>query len=355
MRRDPIAVVEACYDLRSSEEDWLRGIATALQPLTRTQKHGLIAYHVSLGADHGVCIQNPVQVGGAVDVASRIREMGDLLERLHAGQASALEKLQAKIYQRVVRAGLRAPVDHMLMTEFDKIGPDWMYTLGVAGVRDHFALINHHIDGLGATLFVGGLSERDGLTPAARCMHHMLGAHIKAGLRLRRRTKGEPLAIRPPEGGAVLDASGGVVHAEGEAAVGEVPGELVNAAREIDRARTQQGRDEVALEVWQGLAQGRWSLVERFDTDGQRFILAHRNEENVRDPRGLSRMESRVVGLAVRGYSNKLIAYHLGVSESTAGSHLNRAMAKLGISSRVELVKLLGRHYPQNTDPRFPV
>ena len=76
-------------------------------------------------------------------------------------------------------------------------------------------------------------------------------------------------------------------------------------------------------------------------------MLAHRNPENVRDPRGLTTMESRVVGLAVRGYADKLIAYHLGISEGTASSHLSSAMHKLGLSSRVELVRVLGRRYPQ--------
>ena len=103
------------------------------------------------------------------------------------------------------------------------------------------------------------------------------------------------------------------------------------------------GRDEKALEVWQGLVDGRWSLVEHFDSDGKRFILAHKNPEGVLDPRGLTSMEARVSALAARGYGNKLIAYHLGMTEGTASSHLARAMAKLRIASRVEFVRMFGR------------
>jgi DNA-binding CsgD family transcriptional regulator len=56
-----------------------------------------------------------------------------------------------------------------------------------------------------------------------------------------------------------------------------------------------------------------------------------------------------VVGLAVRGYADKLIAYHLGLAEGTASSHLGSALRKLGISSRVELVRQLGTRYPQES------
>jgi DNA-binding CsgD family transcriptional regulator len=60
-------------------------------------------------------------------------------------------------------------------------------------------------------------------------------------------------------------------------------------------------------------------------------------------------METRVVGLAVRGYADKLIAYHLGLAEGTASSHLGSALRKLGISNRVELVRQLGTRYPQES------
>lgn len=117
-------------------------------------------------------------------------------------------------------------------------------------------------------------------------------------------------------------------------------------ARAIDKARSKKtGRDESALEVWQGLVSGRWSLIEQFDQDGKRFVLAHRNPESVTDPRGLTSMEARVAGLAVRGYSNKLIAYHLGVSEGTVSSHLARAMVKLKVENRSQLLRTLGAFY----------
>lgn len=354
-RTDPISLVEACYDLAASERDWLQRIAQLAQELIRPAPTGVLAYHISLH-EGGVQYQNLVEAGDARQAASMIERMGRLAARRRAGQANLFETALDKMNTLVSQGVLRSSVDQMFLSEVEKRGPDWMYTLGVPGVRDVFALINHHVDGNGATAIMGGLRQKGSLQPAQRQMFQMLSAHIKAGLRLRRRL-GRSLEDRSaPEQGAVLNAEAKVVHAEGEARDASAREALEQMARRIDTARTgSHGRDERALEIWQGLIDGRWSLVEQFDRDGKRFLLAHRNPEQVVDPRGLTSMESRVTGLAVRGYSNKLIAYHLGVSEGTVSGHLHQTLRKLGLESRVELVRVLGRHYPQATDPRYPV
>jgi DNA-binding NarL/FixJ family response regulator len=41
------------------------------------------------------------------------------------------------------------------------------------------------------------------------------------------------------------------------------------------------------------------------------------------------------------GQSNKVIAYSLGLGSSTVATHLARAMRKLGVRNRVELVQCL--------------
>jgi DNA-binding CsgD family transcriptional regulator len=44
---------------------------------------------------------------------------------------------------------------------------------------------------------------------------------------------------------------------------------------------------------------------------------------------------------AVLGHSTKETAYALGMSDHTAGVHLWSAMKKLGVKSRVELIRLM--------------
>lgn len=63
---------------------------------------------------------------------------------------------------------------------------------------------------------------------------------------------------------------------------------MVNeAVRRIDKARTASGRSDAdtAMQAWEGLVRGRWSLVDRFDTDGKRFIVAIKNDPAHPDPR----------------------------------------------------------------------
>jgi DNA-binding NarL/FixJ family response regulator len=109
--------------------------------------------------------------------------------------------------------------------------------------------------------------------------------------------------------------------------------------RAVHRARGKlRKRDpERALATWRGLVAGRWSLVDRFEADGRRFIIAHPNAPDAPDPRALTPRERQVAGYVALGQSNKLIAYELGISPSTVGVLVGRAAKKLGAKSRAAL------------------
>jgi DNA-binding CsgD family transcriptional regulator len=112
-----------------------------------------------------------------------------------------------------------------------------------------------------------------------------------------------------------------------------------DAAVAIDRARGKLRRVDVdeALGEWKGLVDGRWSLVDKFDRDGKRFVLARRNEPGVRTLSPLSDRERQVVAYVALGHSNKLIAYELGIADSTVRVLVARAARKLGARTREEL------------------
>jgi DNA-binding NarL/FixJ family response regulator len=144
------------------------------------------------------------------------------------------------------------------------------------------------------------------------------------------------------DGEAVLLPSGKIEHATGEAKQATAAQALRDAAIAIDRARNLRQKDPVtATELWKGLADGTWSLVDRFDTDGKRYLIAMRNEPAGARVAALSLREAQVVALVALGRSQKLIAYELGLSEATVSRDTASAMSKLGITSRAALAKRL--------------
>jgi DNA-binding CsgD family transcriptional regulator len=127
-------------------------------------------------------------------------------------------------------------------------------------------------------------------------------------------------------------------HAEGAAARSA----LRDAARAIDRARGRlrhRAPDE-AVDAWRALVAGRWSLVDRFESDGRRYVIACANPLGAAGPAGLTSRERDVVRMRAAARPLKLIAYELGLGLSTVAGDLQRAIDKLGLRSSAELVQL---------------
>jgi DNA-binding NarL/FixJ family response regulator len=174
-----------------------------------------------------------------------------------------------------------------------------------------------------------------------------IAAHISAGFRLRRYLADSARAEGPSEptalADAVCEADGRVVHATNDATSEEARSSLRDAIVAIDRARSDLRRQDTdeAVEVWRGLVSGTWTVVEHFDSDGRRYVLALKNTPGTQDPKTLTERERQAVHYAVLGHSTKETAYALGMSDHTVGVHLWSAMKKLGVKSRVELIRLM--------------
>ena len=61
------------------------------------------------------------------------------------------------------------------------------------------------------------------------------------------------------------------------------------------------------------------------------------------NPQNLTTAEQRIGDLLQQGLSNKAIAQHLVISIRTVESHISRALAKTGTTSRLQLVMFLLR------------
>lgn len=82
--------------------------------------------------------------------------------------------------------------------------------------------------------------------------------------------------------------------------------------------------------------------------EGKNYVslgeTAHRVAPQASDPlRSLSAREREVLQLLVRGHTNQAIADQLGVGVKSIESYRARMMAKLGVSSRAELVEIAVR------------
>ncbi len=85
------------------------------------------------------------------------------------------------------------------------------------------------------------------------------------------------------------------------------------------------------------MVEARWTLVDRYEENGRRYVLARENAPGGRRAGRLSTREQQVASLAALGRSSKLIAYELGIAYATVRVLMARACAKLGVSSRAEL------------------
>jgi DNA-binding CsgD family transcriptional regulator len=317
--------VEAVYALGGSDDVWLKGVAEAAQPLL-DEGFGLATYIHRFSPEKGLELCGLAGAGVPDEILGFLRDWlvhdGVALRKLH-WEAGAVTTM--------------AEGSGGTLNSEDSLFAEWF---APAGMRDIFGLRGLNDDSC-VTIATprGYVIER--LDPRLRATWSCVAAHLAAGFRLRQALTGASPLDELGDDDAVLSADGSLKHASGRSRPRTARDKLREAASRIDRARgPARMDDEEALALWRGLVDGRWSMVDCFDTDGRRFVVARRNREQVTDPRGLSERESQVATAAALGSSNKMIAYRLGLSKSTVATHLRNAIRKLGLSSRLELVRL---------------
>ncbi|HEU4405561.1 MAG TPA: LuxR C-terminal-related transcriptional regulator, partial [Polyangiaceae bacterium] len=146
------------------------------------------------------------------------------------------------------------------------------------------------------------------------------------------RASPRPAAARPA---AARPAAGRVAPAPTAARAGST---LRSKVMTLVRLRAAPDRRS-SVQLWSDFWTGNWFLVDHFDDDGRRFLVARRYGHGVRQ--GLSSRQWQVAQLVAEGLANKQIAHELGLAESTVATYLAQAMAKLGVRSRMELPRLM--------------
>jgi DNA-binding CsgD family transcriptional regulator len=166
------------------------------------------------------------------------------------------------------------------------------------------------------------------VAPKERRLLTRVALHLETAFRLRRRPE-VVKAILSPEG-KLLHRADGAIDAD----------EMKEHVKRVERARARMRRTTTeSLELWNALVAGHTSVVER--TEGlRRHYLFVENAPTTRELRALSPMEVEALSFAARGIPAKLIAYSLGVSEPTISRRLANAAAKVGLATRIELVRI---------------
>lgn len=318
---DWISLIEAVYSLEGSEGEWfdkLCGFADGLLDPSGL-RYGLITH----------CTPTTRRLG--------LARFPKILELIGPQYHNSLDE---NVIDLLYREG------HIVLTESNLVFPKHpaartkLETLAgpyLGATPDIFSVICQAGTGESA-VFAAMLMKPRAPTALERKRWPQVAAHIGAGLRLRGKLRNLSPDALPVE--AVLDSGGRMHDGQGPAINKDARENLRKAARRIDRARTRAGRSEpdTALDVWEALVDGRWSLVDRFDSDGKRYIVAVQNDPAHPDPRGLTERERQVAELAGLGRSAKQIGYALGVSNSAITNCTARIQEKLGLSSHVELV-----------------
>lgn len=323
---DWIRVVEAGYDLSVDRSTWLERLLDTATPLM----------------DRGVGVNAQIfQVS-----ATRFSLMELAVRGLGTPQAlrDTLENAPAESIDRIYRQGapvgslsewlfLNSPVSEQGFVEVTK---QYFTADSPVNFQDALGLAAHTGTGWGVVLNAP-LPTPQRMTEPERRRWTRIAAHLAAGLRLHLKFSGLDLDSERVE--AIMTPNGHVEHAREATKAITVRDRLRTAVQRCDRARTNAQRQDAdaALDLWEGLVAGRWSLIDHFDTDQRRYVVAIKNDPDLRDPRGLSMRERQVAEFFGMGRHTKEIGYILGLTQSTVGSLLTRAQQKLGMASKTEL------------------
>lgn len=323
MRGDCLATVEDAYRLDADEREWL-------QRIVDSAGRWLPGMAVS-----GWTFR--IEEGPSLQLSSVVAQTG-ADEELVESQGRAVRanpRIAALLVSRAAPCGTASETLGPLPESVQRHNPQ--------GVADGFGVIGLSPEGHGVQLSAA-LARARSPSRRERAVCSRVAAHLATAYRLRIALRGRDAELPDSrEAEAVLAPDGRCMHAEGAATSSSARERLRAMARDVDRARTRERRRDAdeALALWRGLVSGRWSLVDHFDTDGRRYVVAMCNPPQGRPLRALSEREGQVAALAAHGYSHKLTAYALGLAPSTVAGHLQRAIRKLGLRNRTELVARL--------------
>lgn len=321
-----VEFLESVYSLELDDRSWLLQVLRVAKALCG-REHTYLGYFYDASDVAAFNVWNVCSIDLPPEVDEAFRS-----SRL----AVSPELLRATLRSQHIGSIRRTGMPHVapLLAQRESVG--W---------GDIFTVNGLDPSGIGCLLTIG-TREREfsptamELAAYARIAHHLATAfRCRRLLRVMQAPNGNEPEPNRAAAEAILDADGRFVHAQGEAAGKAARERIRRAAQSIAALRANdRGAGRAALEVWRPLVDARWTLVDSFEEDGRRYVVARENQARDISLDMLTERERQVVLQAALGFSNKEIAYALGISDSTVRVLMARAVQRIGASSRTELL-----------------
>lgn len=157
-----------------------------------------------------------------------------------------------------------------------------------------------------------------------------VAAHLATADRVRRRLPADFARDPFADAEAILSTDGRVVQARGAARDERARRLLADATRSMEWARgaTRRFDLDAAIAAWRPLHGGRWTLLEQYDAQGGRCVIARANAPELPRADHLSPREIQVRRCQEAGLNPDAVAYLLGLSASTVRTLVRRISAK---------------------------
>lgn len=306
-------VVEAAYRVTLPEIEWIDGVLAACAPALAGGQ-GTFGYLYDASGSH-------LRV-----LAFRSTPRNIAMERAMTALVESVPR------EYVARTWLKLPFAITSSVE----GSTELLAASRASYRDVLAINGFDATGLG--FWVGTTyPRRTTVSASVATAWTRVAAHLGAAFRVRRTLAGQ----RDVSSGAdaILEPDGTIAHAQGDAREPTALQALRAAVLRVARARERKGeRRERALAEWKGLVEARWTLLDHFDRDGRRFLVAQSNEPSRSIVQRLTSRERQVLACLAIGHTTKVVAYELGLADATVRVLVQRAVRKLGVHSRREAI-----------------
>ncbi|MET0344557.1 MAG: helix-turn-helix transcriptional regulator [Polyangiales bacterium] len=314
-------VIDACYRPAASGDAWCKAFIDAISPL--------------MPPNPGVGIAVFDMRGGRIQMqSSHLDRAPDAIAKLASAYAPTLAPSREG---RLLYT--KSPLN-FVSTVFAGLGADGSETvrsaLAQADASNMVGVLGYPVADT-VVAFTLPVPTTGVLPPRTRAALLRIRQHMELGLAHLLQPARQPVAIVRPDGTFAQFV--------GDAVSADAAGRIGQHVRMVDRIRrsTHVPDSFDALAMWRAVVDGRWSMVEREDSDGKRYHLVFENVSEAHRHRALTALEAQTLRLFASGLSGKEVAAALRQAPSTVSERLGCVADKLGLRTRDDVLRLNAR------------